>query len=367
MDRSVTNEVTSKMSTVCWLAEEESDSWDTFVMRHPLGLVYHLSAWRSVLENAFDHIRGQVVVVKDDDGEVRSGLPVYNVRSWLLKNRTVSVPFASFCDPLVSSGDDFMLLWKAVEERAREHRSHKVEIRTRRMDTNLLPTSLTAGTRYKHHYLPLNGSVDELFRRLHASCIRRRLQQAKRAGLTVERRQDIQSVRCLHSFLVATRRRLGLPPIPLLFFESAYRCLGPDRLSVYLAVHRGTPVGGTLVVKFKDMWTAEYSGHADEAPAGTDQCVYWHAIECAKNSGAASFSFGRTSLDNQGLLDYKRRWATIEEDLTDFVAYLDREPVRPTSSVKAVHPVFYFSARLLRHTPTRVQKYFGDFCYRHLG
>ena len=367
MNNSLATEVKSKTSTVCWLAAEELGAWDKFVARHPFGLIYHLSAWRSVLENAFDHIRGDFVVVKNGDGEIRSGLPVYNVTSWLLKNRKVSVPFATFCDPLVSSGDDFTLLWNAVEESAREHGCRRVEIRTRRMDTSLIPTSLTAGARYKHHYLPLNGSLDELFRRLHASCIRRRLQQAKRAGLTVERRQDIQSVRCLHTFLVETRRRLGLPPIPLEFFESAHHCLGPDRLSVYLAVHRGTPVGGALVVKFKDMWTAEYSGHADEAPAGTDQCVYWHAIECAKNSGAASFSFGRTSLDNQGLLDYKRRWATIEEDLTDFIAYLDGSPARSTKSLKAVHPAFYLSARLLRHTPTRVQKYFGDFCYRHLG
>ena len=354
------------MSSVSWIAAEDLGSWDAFVLRHPLGLAYHLSAWRSVLEGTFDHIRGKIVVVKDENGEIRSGLPIYNIRSWLLKNRTVSVPFATFCDPLISSREDFILLWKAVEEMARESGSRRIEIRTRRMDSNLIPAPLVAGARYKHHYLPLSGSIDELFRRLHPSCIRRRLQQAKRTGLTVERRQDIQSVRCLHSLLVATRRRLGLPPIPVDLFEAAFRYLSSDRVGVYLAISRGTPVGGALAVKFKDMWTAEYSGHADGAPPGTDQYVYWHMIECAKNSGAASFSFGRTSLDNQGLLDYKRRWATIEEDLTDYVAYPGRTP-RATESAKTVHPAFYLSARLLRYTPTHIQKCFGDFCYRHLG
>ena len=96
--------------TAHWLLPDETAEWDAFVARHPLGLVYHLSAWTRVLETAFPHIQGRFLVLKDGaDGSIRAGLPVYTVKSWLLGRRVISVPFASFCDPLVSSAAEFDL------------------------------------------------------------------------------------------------------------------------------------------------------------------------------------------------------------------------------------------------------------------
>jgi len=355
------------MSTIDWISPDELGAWDAFVARHPLGLVYHLSSWQRVLETAFGHIRGRFLVLRDDANQIQAGLPVYNVTSWLLKNRTVSVPFADICDPLVSTREEFGLLWQAIEDTARLHKSKKVEIRTRRANTDCLPALLRAGAKYRHHYLSLDGSADALYRSFHDSCIRRRVNKAVRAGVVVEERQDQESLRVFHALLVATRRRLSLPPMPLAFFESMHRCLVPDHAVLYLALHAGQPVGGALTFKFRDQWTAEYSGHTDNAPAGTDQLLYWHAIQRAKSSGAGYFSFGRTSLDNTGLLEYKRRWATVEEELTDFVWYPGSAPTRSNPSSKTVPGSLYAAVRLLRYTPAAVQKSFGDFCYRHLG
>lgn len=355
------------MSTIDWIPPDELDAWDAFVTRHPLGLVYHLSSWQRVLETAFGHIRGQFLVLRDEAGQIEAGLPVYSVRSWLLKNRTVSVPFADFCDPLVSTKEEFILLWQPIEDTARQHKSKKVEIRVRRANTGCLPALLVAGTKYKHHYLPLDGSADALFRSFHESCVQRRVKKAVKSGVVVEERRDQESLRAFHAVMVATRRRLLLPPMPFAFFEAMYRYLAPDHAVLYLAVHAGQAVGGSLVLKFRDQWTAEYSGHSDNGPPGTDQLLYWHAIQSAKSSGATYFSFGRTSLDNTGLLEYKRRWATVEENLTDFVWCPSSAPTRANPSPKTVNGSFYAAARLMRYTPAAVQKSFGDFCYRHLG
>ncbi len=108
--------------------------------------------------------------------------------------------------------------------------------------------------------------------------------------------------------------------MPFAFFQAMYRSLSPDHAALYVAVHAGKPVGGLLALKFKDLWTMEYNGDADDAPAGTNQLLCWETIQRAKSSGATCFSFGRTSLDNASLLEYKGRWATVEEDLTDFVS-----------------------------------------------
>src|SRR5438552_243855 len=104
-------------ATVHWLSPEEERQWDAFVTGHPLGCVYHLSAWKGVLEEAFPHIRGRFLALRDGlTGQIRAGLPLYTVTSWLLGNRIVSVPFASACDPLISTPEEFALLLPAIQE-----------------------------------------------------------------------------------------------------------------------------------------------------------------------------------------------------------------------------------------------------------
>src|SRR5579871_1117567 len=99
-----------------WLAESETAQWDAFVAGHPYGLIYHSSAWRSVLHAAFPHIRGNFLVLRNpEDGAIQAGMPVYAVKSWLLGNRVSSLPFASFCDPLIASSEQFQLMVPELE------------------------------------------------------------------------------------------------------------------------------------------------------------------------------------------------------------------------------------------------------------
>ncbi len=321
-----------------------------------------------MLESAFGHIRGRFLVLKDGSGQIQAGLPVYTVKSWLFKNRTVSVPFATYCDPLISAREEFDQLWPAVEEASGKHGSKRIEIRTRRLGADCLPPALTPSERYKHHYLVLDKNPEALFKSFSQSCVRRRVDKARRANLVAEERHDEQSLRVFHEMLVATRRRHALPPMPFAFFNEIYRCLSPNHVSLYLALHEGKPVGGIMALKFKDMWTMEYNGDADGSPAGTNQFLCWEAIQRAKQSGAAYYSFGRTSLDNATLLEYKSRWATVEEDLTDYVRLPGSATVPKEDSPKGLHVALYGTAkRLLQYAPAPVQKSFGDFCYRHLG
>ncbi|MGA2569723.1 MAG: GNAT family N-acetyltransferase [Terracidiphilus sp.] len=355
------------MNTIDWLSPEENGEWDEFVGRHPLGLVYHLSAWTDVLETAFKHIHGGVVVLRDGNGQIKAGLPVYNIKSWLLKNRTVSLPFASVGDPLVSNIEEFSLLWQPIEDMAVRNRSKRIEIRTRLVAAESIPEFLTAGTKYKHHHLRLDESADALLRSFHQSCVTRRIKKAKREAVVVEERHDDDDLRTFYSIMEETRRRQMLPPMPYKFFHTMLHRMGPDHASLYLAIQNGQAIGGMLALKTKNIWTGEYSGQVENAHSGSDQLLYWHVIQLAKNSGAKSFSFGRTTLDNTGLLDYKRRWATIEEDATDYIYPLSRAKLRDDDPNHSVNPVFYSTARLIQHAPHWVQRMVGDFCYRHLG
>jgi hypothetical protein len=52
-----------------WLSQEQEQEWEweAFVLRHPLGSIYHTSEWKKVIEQAFSHIRGRFLVLREGD------------------------------------------------------------------------------------------------------------------------------------------------------------------------------------------------------------------------------------------------------------------------------------------------------------
>ncbi len=353
-----------------WLSPEEDNRWDTFVSAHPLGSIYHLSAWKRVLEDTFPHIRGRfLAVVEAETDELQAGLPVYAVKSWLLGNRIVSVPFASFCDPLISAPEELQLLLAQIHDFATRSRGRKIEIRSVRTRERCSGSTLSRSSQFKHHYLNLDTSIDGLYASFAKSSIREKVNRALRAGVVVEERLDEEGLRICHSILLDTRRRLSLPPIPFRFFESIRRRLGQGHLKVFLARHEGRHVACHLVLLFKDLWISEYSGNSDFAINGVNQLLYWETIRRAHASGAKQFSFGRTAATNNSLLEYKRRWATVEEDLI----YLNG--VLTPTGILADNPLrlrgssgtFPMAKWLIGKSPMPLYHWLGRFCYRHLG
>ena len=356
--------------SVQWLSPDREAEWDEFVGRHELGLVYNLSSWKRTLESAFPHISGRFLALRENtSGQIVAGLPVYRVRSWLLGNRIVSVPFASFCNPLVSDDSQLNLLLPEVVEEYQRNRSDRLEIRMTEATRKLSHPLLSRTASYKHNFLPLDKDPDELFASLAKTSICQKVMKARKAGVVIEEVSDEKSLKVCHSILVKLRHRLCLPAIPYAFFEAMRRHLWPEHLKIFIALQRGKPVACHLVLKYKELWTSEYSASTIDALHGVNQLLYWETILRAMAAGAKVFSFGRTSVSNMGLLAYKRRWRTSEEDLTEYVLLRAGAADRaPGGFVELVGPqAREWFKTLLRYSPVAVNRIIGGYCYRHMG
>lgn len=354
-----------------WLGRADEADWDNFANGHPLGLVYHLSAWRNTLEGAFPHIQGRYLVLREQDsGKIVAGLPVYTVKSWLLGNRMVSVPFASFSDPLVSSIAEFRELVPHIRNLFNRRNGRSLSVRTRQLTRELAADRGRPETAYKHHYLPLDGHADEIFTRFNKTSVRQKVNKAAKAGISVVEANGPEAMRVCHAILAETRVRLALPPIPLSFYLAVEKFMAPRHLKIFLALQDEKPLACHLVLAHKDLWISEYSGNTNDAVHGVNQLLYWETIKKAQDAGAATFSFGRTSATNQGLLDYKRRWATIEEEAGDFsimdalAAARSEAPNVRNREEGAPYRALRF---VLARAPRPVCDLIGNFCYKHLG
>ena len=75
---------------------------------------------------------------------------VYTVRSWILGKRMVSVPLASYVDPLVTESTHLLALANFVARARREERCKSVEIRLLKTVGADSSDGVTQPERFKH-------------------------------------------------------------------------------------------------------------------------------------------------------------------------------------------------------------------------
>ena len=110
-----------------YLQEQQLAGWDAFVASHPDGTIYHRSDWKRVLENAYPHLNGHVLVLLDADSDaILAGMPIYEAKSYLLGSRLVCAPASTWCDPLVSNQAQLERLLEEVRRLALRRSSTRV-------------------------------------------------------------------------------------------------------------------------------------------------------------------------------------------------------------------------------------------------
>jgi hypothetical protein len=340
--------------------------WDSFVESHPYGWLTHLSSWQRILEASFSHMQGYYpALVHPGTGEIRAALPIFEVRSWLTGRKLVSIPWATFSDPLVTSREDFDLLAREVQKLREKLGADHVEIRALHTSGLLDEGEPVNRPNFKHHYLRLHQDINGLMGSFHRSCVQQRIKRAQDCGLTLRIGDSIEQVKIMYAMHLKNRKSKGLPPQPFLLYQNIWKILYPQKkVSLFIAEYRGEPIATLLLFKFKDRVSAEVA-QIDEnfRSMSPNIFLFWEAIKQAVQEGYQIFDFGRTSPSNQTLVDFKSRWGTNVSDI-----YFFYNPIEKTQGLVDTYSQRYrFINMVCKYTPEFVQPYIGQFCYRHTG
>ncbi|MEM4724675.1 MAG: GNAT family N-acetyltransferase [Candidatus Hadarchaeum sp.] len=340
------------------------ERWDAFVDRHPWGWVTHLSGWKRALERAFPQMKGHYLALVDKYDQIKAGLPLFEVRSALTGNRLVSVPFATLCDPLVDTGADLGYLLSVAIEMARELEVKNLEVRSFRSTSILSSYGLQAGFRYVNHYLTLNGSQDFLMSSFHKTAVQQVIRKAQRFNPEIVTHQTNQDLEDFYPLYVATRKKLGLPPQPYIFFWCVCRELGWDKVTFSTSYIGGKPLASAMFFTYKKRVSCEAVGvEPSVRNSGMVHLLFWKAIRQAMDEGKEVFDFGRTSKENIGLMTFKARWGTKIEELGQFRIYDKRGP-----SFRKLSPNYIEKARrVCSKLPVPLFEALGRLCYRHMS
>lgn len=347
-----------------WLDRSQDSAWDQFVECHPLGTVCQTTRWRNVIETSFPHISGRALVIRDRGGAIQCGTMAYTVRSWFLGGRLVSVPFASRVDPLVSNAEQLARLTAFLADECVRSEARSLQIR---LSEAPLPSAMDGQTVIsilKRHYLRLTEGTDTLWSQLAAE-LRRTIRSAGRHGVRVRRGTSNGDWELFYTLHGGTRQRVRMPVLPQRFFAALQRCLRHDELELLIAERDGEPLAVGLLLIFNGVEQGEWLGDTLLGRRfNANQKLHWETIERAAARGCHTFCFGRTDADHQGLLEYKRRWGCVEQDMPLIMAGAAPGSVQRRADNGLVR---HAAQRLIASAPWPLFLEFSERCYRHLG
>jgi hypothetical protein len=283
---------------------EPPGEWNEYARAR--GTFYHLPQWLECLRDIY-RLRVECYSARMDDRLVGL-LAVAEVPALLGPRRYVSLPFSYAAGPLAGDAVIADGLAAALRERAQDRRIHRVEIKSR----GGFPPA--PGFHRTSHYstfeISTEGGEAGVWGRLHPGSTQRSIRKGQKAGLVVRQGETTADWAIMAGLEERTALSHGLPSPPRRFFtKGCVRLQQAGLAGVYLAFTKsGEPAAAITVWKGPRSWIygfgASDPAHLEHRP---NHVLIWAAIQDAIAAGC-SFDLGRVAPEQEGLLEFKRRW-----------------------------------------------------------
>jgi len=333
--------------------------WAKFVFQDRNSSIFHRPEWLKSLRDTYGY--PCLAFALSNAKEITDALVFCEVRSWITGSRLVSLPFSDHCQPLAESGKIEVIL-DFVRDYAKNSRTRYVEIRPLSADNWRNSRGFGIADTYGFHYIDLRPDLQEIFRRFHESCIRRKIKKAEREDLSLEQGNSEALLRKFRHLLLLTRRRHRLPPQPAAWFENLAKNFGDD-LTIHVLSKDSRPIASILTLSHKECLTYKYGcSDAEFHNLGGMPLLFWKVIQHAKEQGFTNLDLGRSSAEDPGLVAFKSHLGGIHSELR---YYRSPAPIIENGSVGSSFKRYAQAA--VAHLPEPLLVGAGNFIYRHLG
>jgi lipid II:glycine glycyltransferase (peptidoglycan interpeptide bridge formation enzyme) len=164
----------------------------------------------------------------------------------------------------------------------------------------------------------LQRDEDEIWQGLHGSA-RRAIKKAQRSGVTVRISRQKDDLRAFFELHLSVRKyKYRLLAQPYRFFENIWQqFIAPGKGVLVLAVHSCTVIGGVLFLEWQNGLYYKFNASSpDHIALRPNDLVVWEGIRFGQSRGLHFLDFGLSDWDQEGLLQYKRKFATDEKTIS---------------------------------------------------
>lgn len=333
--------------------------WGELVGRHPAGSLFHTRGWLEALWRTYG-FETAALTTSPPGAALENGLVYCRVGSWLTGRRLVSLPFSDHCEPLVGGKGDLTELLEGFRGRLKEGAYRYGEIRPW-VEAAAEDCGFAPGQRYVAHRLDLRAGAAAVFRGFHKDCVQRKIRRAEREGVEVEWGYSAGLVEEFYRLMIQTRRRHGLPPQPIAWFQNLGRCLG-ESMRVWVARKDGR-AAAAIVTGWQGRVVVYKYGASDARmhALGCMPHLMWRVVEDGAERGMEWLDLGRSDEGQSGLIAFKDHLAA-ERSVISYWRWPEESGVAPSGG---------WGRRIMREACGRLPESWltglGSVLYRHLG
>lgn len=285
--------------------------WSDLESRTPYGSIFTSAKWLRVLQRTYDFaIRG--TAIEDASGRLTGALAHVSI-SDMRGKRLVSLPFSDYCDPLVADPSVWSQLASALVQR-----NIPLTFRCLQNEAVLGDPSFKQFKDAKWHSVDLTRSLDAIWESVETSS-RRAMRKAQKQGVQIRRAESKKDLRTFYELHAGVRnQKYRMLAQPYSFFDSIWEeFLAEGHGFLLLAEVEGKVVAGTMYLRHGQ--TIYYKFNAsdlEQLQFRPNDLLVWEGIRQAKEDlGCESFDFGLSDSDQEGLLRFKRKFATEEKTI----------------------------------------------------
>jgi FemAB-related protein (PEP-CTERM system-associated) len=338
---------------------------NTFVEQQAKDTFYYNPLWLDLITSLYGY-KATSFKTADDEGAITGFLPVCTVGSMLTGRRVVALPFSDRC-PLIAADDASVhkLVDQAIEFASRQRASY-LELRTGQHEVLAQRSDLVAVENlYVSWLLSLGSDADALWPGLHKP-VQRQIKKSRKLGVQVrfaQQREEVEHYYQLH--LLTRSHKHGMPAQPRRFFQELWHLFAAqDKMKLLLAEYEGKVIAGMILLASGSVVRYAY-GASDERylHLAPNNLLLWESIVWGCQHGYTMLDLGRTACDNEGLMEFKRRWGAVKEPLV-YYYYPQQAGLASTSEQSLKYRLL---TGVWKKLPLEITGPMGGYLYRHLG
>jgi len=335
----------------------EIPNWDVLLLRSGDQSIFHTALWASVLIKTYGY--RPIYIASFEGGLFSFLMPIMEVVSPFTGKRGVSLPFSDQCPPHVLRDECLQAGLQHAKVCGEENGWRYLELRDNRYCTE----GITAWETFFIHNVDLNNTESELFASL-ADGNRRSIRKSIKEGVTIKKEQSFNSLKSFYRLHCITRKRHGLPPQPFTFFKNIFSLIISRGLGTIISAdYAGKTIAASVYFHFGQEVLYKYGASeiACQHLRPNNQ-IMWEALRWYSQQGYKNMNLGRTSLENQGLLRYKRNWGAKEYQI-----YYTKFDIKNRTYIQERRGLGNIPTKLLARLPISVLRIIGRLAYKHIG
>ncbi len=317
--------------------------------------LFHSEQWRQAVEHAFD-----LKVLTFSPTTEPDGAAFYSTLSDIRGERVVCTPFSDFCDPQLRTIEG----WREFAVHLRSF-GRPITIRPFRSRLAIEDDSFEQRHELLWHGIDLSNGAEHVWDGL-KSRNRTAIRRADKLGISFRWTSSIDDLRRFHAMHVDLRKsKYRMLAQPFTLFEALHDRFGDDMALILAEDADGDPVAGMVYFAYNGVWYYKF-GASYPRPYRPNAAMIMSACREGEARGLSMLDMGRSDIDQPGLVDFKRTFASEELELTT----LHWQPEHHDNSTGTeVGATLGSVTKLLTDpdVPNRVTAEGGELLYRYFG